>query len=1322
MATNELFNRYFQEAAKRIAQGRAAAGSQDIDLTSKYPSVLGRTPQTPIGGERESDWSLGQGFIDLLSSGSYFTAGAARTGAEGIAALQKGDVLGGVARLNPFGLAFGGGQGIAERRTWSENLQDLGVSESDSAGWGLALDIALDPLWLVPGGAIASGIKGTTRGAVTAAGASRAGVQFSKEAFEAASKRLKELRPAPATTKETVEKLSPLRQVTSEPIADLFPATGRKISSLSGTGIKNLYQGIRQGNIENYAEWVALRRVDKANKAIRKATKKGTTAPLEKYQQKFGIDPFTLLVSGSKIVDDVIQDVTRVGEKPTFDPEVPNTPAEVAETVEKAVEAQSTARVVDNLEKDASAVTDAIDNALDVAGANVAKSVNAQAREVLGPARAGYMASRGLGTPGVDTATLAKVKASPLANDIAQAYDKLVSDPTNPEVIAAYSKLSEEVEDQFRYMTDELGINVKFVDEDPYQVMGKNGKMVTDSQLFMKDILENKQLLVYKTAEDQVHPLLSKDINDKFRAVHDFFGHAASGRGVLADGEEAAWISHSLMFSPLARRAMTTETRGQNSWVNAYGKDENGEIVKFAEQKAGLLPDAYVLLPSEYAAVENQIAATNSLIGRTAAVLVSKADIILDDLGMVAQPMRGFQYNEKEFAEIRSAVEKLTEPEFVKPGSPEHSLVIDALGAIKRRISGGTRLDGISEDLIDLSQRLEGTSAAALQKVLNTPTDATELLLAAAKAEGRTLDLPQAFKPISWAPKAGYSKPDFSIEDIQKYFPEDPILGDPKTLDIAMGVAAPSKVRALKGETKEQALARRQSQIWENFRARNENLIKDAEVAQKAEWDAVNNIPDSQLFGENKNGLFGLGPLPAGIPATAIMSMRGRPMTTMAKMLEGISAAIIREPIRMTRGTGGLESMIMADIKRRPNVAPRDEVLSKLFAEDDILSFTSSKMTGAKFKFVDSSGTEVQGLITRILAGEGIPAGVKLVAENDIAKQLFTRLNELAKTRPEIQITRMRPEIKAWITKKLDDATSALQSRRIRISRSADQMGEEQIAIMARKLMDSTPAVKSFADAEMFIAGFDDAVKALAKKPKKKIFVKIEDLTPSRGARKQKIERDFEGMPVKDGRTFSRTVPFGKSEIESADMTLLTSKGSQFTGRAPSRDKMNRSYESQLQKGPQQLAAVSNVMKAIDTIAGAITSKELTASPEQAQLLGRVLNELGVKMAPDATPQQIFKEFEKNASLKFEEVVSGIESAAKNEAVIAQAQRAFTMSLDENMAIMEAIQKTDPGELQRKVMQFTEDAIWQVDEACRANFGKSSSAPTEFLERMIRGE
>jgi hypothetical protein len=81
------------------------------------------------------------------------------------------------------------------------------------------------------------------------------------------------------------------------------------------------------------------------------------------------------------------------------------------------------------------------------------------------------------------------------------------------------------------------------------------------------------------------HPYLSDGENDMFRAVHDAFGHAASGRGFDPHGEEAAWLKHGAMYTPAARRVLATEIRGQTCAMVFHHRGE-----RFPEQKAVLLP------------------------------------------------------------------------------------------------------------------------------------------------------------------------------------------------------------------------------------------------------------------------------------------------------------------------------------------------------------------------------------------------------------------------------------------------------------------------------------------------------------------------------------------------------------------------------------------------------------------------------------------------------------------------------------------------------------------------------------------------------------
>ena len=217
------------------------------------------------------------------------------------------------------------------------------------------------------------------------------------------------------------------------------------------------------------------------------------------------------------------------------------------------------------------------------------------------------------------------------AKRISDAFIAMKHDPQNPEVRAAYDALVKETIDQYRAFID-AGYQIEINNEEPY----------ANSQEMIDDLRNNKRIKIFSTesgygdnpiTEEQraENPLLSRtefvDVNgvpllanDVFRAIHDFFGHAELGNSFGAKGEENAWNVHVRMFSPLAARAMTTETRGQNSYVNfsgvndkitalreearklrAEGKLEEAEAISqkiyevgsFADQKMGLLPEEF---------------------------------------------------------------------------------------------------------------------------------------------------------------------------------------------------------------------------------------------------------------------------------------------------------------------------------------------------------------------------------------------------------------------------------------------------------------------------------------------------------------------------------------------------------------------------------------------------------------------------------------------------------------------------------------------------------------------------------------------------------
>lgn len=154
--------------------------------------------------------------------------------------------------------------------------------------------------------------------------------------------------------------------------------------------------------------------------------------------------------------------------------------------------------------------------------------------------------------------------------EIGRAYDRL---PTrDPSAIPHFERMAKEIRDQHDHMTHAMGIKTEVVHDDPYP----------DVHHMVHDVVHNKRLKVLSTKVTGGHDFLDDETNDKFRAVHDLFGHAATGRGFDAHGEEAAWAAHSRMFTPHARGAMSSETRGQNSALHINGQ--------FQAQKTAILP------------------------------------------------------------------------------------------------------------------------------------------------------------------------------------------------------------------------------------------------------------------------------------------------------------------------------------------------------------------------------------------------------------------------------------------------------------------------------------------------------------------------------------------------------------------------------------------------------------------------------------------------------------------------------------------------------------------------------------------------------------
>ena len=140
----------------------------------------------------------------------------------------------------------------------------------------------------------------------------------------------------------------------------------------------------------------------------------------------------------------------------------------------------------------------------------------------------------------------------------------------------AYRQLAKETDDQFKALPYNFS----------YHRAGEGN--YNSSKEMAADVHGNKHLYVFQGGDphdflNRIDPATGLNENEKFRAVHDLLGHAIYGNQFGPKGEETAWAIHSQMYSPLARLAMTAETRGQNSMVNYSPLNANlkAEIAKY---------------------------------------------------------------------------------------------------------------------------------------------------------------------------------------------------------------------------------------------------------------------------------------------------------------------------------------------------------------------------------------------------------------------------------------------------------------------------------------------------------------------------------------------------------------------------------------------------------------------------------------------------------------------------------------------------------------------------------------------------------------------
>jgi hypothetical protein len=203
----------------------------------------------------------------------------------------------------------------------------------------------------------------------------------------------------------------------------------------------------------------------------------------------------------------------------------------------------------------------------------------------------------------VASSTAPAVKINPEHGKIiANAYENMKHDPNHPEVKAAYGALVDETKKQFKDMLNQ-GLKISKITDpkhNPYPTSKHLHADVDKGHMWLfptelgfgseADMPKDHPMLQPTEFMHEGKPLLA---NDVFRLVHDSIHHKLRN-GFGPKGEHESFLEHKKTYSPLAQKALATETMGQNSYVNF--SSEIGHLNQekpgsaYAPQKAGLLP------------------------------------------------------------------------------------------------------------------------------------------------------------------------------------------------------------------------------------------------------------------------------------------------------------------------------------------------------------------------------------------------------------------------------------------------------------------------------------------------------------------------------------------------------------------------------------------------------------------------------------------------------------------------------------------------------------------------------------------------------------
>lgn len=187
----------------------------------------------------------------------------------------------------------------------------------------------------------------------------------------------------------------------------------------------------------------------------------------------------------------------------------------------------------------------------------------------------------GLPQPQVDPLTV----PAPLAKGeiVAETFEKLPDRGNDPEVKAAYDDFKAQTNEMWNYMTKPekeggLGIKIDFAPNE-------KGNPYPTAAAQAEDLRENHHMTTQSGLGGEHSETMSTEEYDRFRAVHDVFGHAGSGAGFDRHGEYETYLVHQSMYTGAGARAMATEYHGSNTaiWAGEPGTPGTGKSVLLPE-------------------------------------------------------------------------------------------------------------------------------------------------------------------------------------------------------------------------------------------------------------------------------------------------------------------------------------------------------------------------------------------------------------------------------------------------------------------------------------------------------------------------------------------------------------------------------------------------------------------------------------------------------------------------------------------------------------------------------------------------------------------